>query len=65
MKSIHQFLKDECGIEMPLTGTINGEWFAKNRLPMIVECECCGSTMALPSAFVDDNGYTYCEQCAN
>lgn len=43
---------------------INGEWFAERGLPMIVECTCCGSTMVLPSAYVDDEDYTYCKECA-
>ena len=45
-------------------GTINGGWFAEHDLPMIVSCTCCGMTMALPSAYVDEDGYTYCSGCA-
>jgi hypothetical protein len=50
-------------IEMP-QGEINGKWFADNGLPMIVECACCGMTMALPSAMIDEEGRIFCSQCA-
>ena len=33
-------------------------------LPMIVSCSCCETTMVLPSAMVDDDGYIYCGSCA-
>jgi hypothetical protein len=33
-------------------------------LPMVVSCTCCGMTMALPSAMVDDDGTIYCSSCA-
>ena len=32
-------------------------------LPMIVRCTCCETTMALPNAYIDDEGYTYCTNC--
>ena len=63
MKTVRQFLLDEIGLEMP-EDNINGAWFVEHDLPMIVECECCGMTMALPSAMVDDEGYTFCASCA-
>lgn len=61
MKTMREWLKENLGIEMP-EGNINGSWFAENNLPMIVECSCCGMTMALPSAYVE-NGYIYCGNC--
>lgn len=30
---------------------------------MIVHCTCCETTMALPHAYIDDEGYTYCTNC--
>ena len=63
MKTAEQYLKDEMNIEMP-KGEINGKWFAENGLPMIVECTCCGMTMALPSAMIDKEGRIFCSQCA-
>ncbi len=63
MKTAEQYLKDEMNIEMP-KGEINGKWFAENGLPMIVECTCCGMTMALPSAMIDEEGRIFCSQCA-
>ena len=63
MKTIEQYLKEKRGIEMP-KGEINGTWFAENGLPMVVSCTCCGMTMALPSALIDDEGYIYCASCA-
>ena len=63
MKTVEQYLKETRGIEMP-KGEINGTWFAENGLPMVVSCTCCGMTMALPSALIDDEGYIYCGSCA-
>lgn len=53
----------ENGIKLPETTTINGQWFVDNGLPMIVECTCCGSTMALPSAYLDKDNRIYCGSC--
>lgn len=44
-------------------GAISGNWFAERGLPIIVRCTCCGSTMALPTAYVDENLMTYCSSC--
>ena len=59
-----QYIHETMGLTMP-TGQIDGEWFLKNDLPMVVECRLCGSTMLLPSAMVDDDGYTYCTHCVD
>lgn len=58
-KSIEEYLE----IEFP-KGQISGSWFAEHKLPMVVSCTCCGMTMALPSARVDEDGYIYCRSCA-
>ena len=41
-----------------------GDWFSKHGYPMVVRCACCEMTMAIPSAWIDDEGYTYCSDCA-
>ena len=51
------------GIEIP-KGNISGEWFSKHGYPMVVRCSCCEMTMAIPSAYIDEEGYTYCSDCA-
>lgn len=43
---------------------ISAGWFADHGLPMIVHCTCCETTMALPSAWVDDDDCVYCRDCA-
>ena len=53
----------ENNIEFPETDIINGQWFVDNGLPMIVKCTCCGSTMVLPSAYLDEDDYIYCSSC--
>ncbi len=63
MRTAETYLKEKMNIEMP-QGEINGKWFAENGLPMIVECTCCGMTMALPSAMIDEEGQIFCSQCA-
>ena len=63
MTTIRNYLALRMGIGMP-SGEISAEWFAKHSLPMIVSCSCCQMTMALPSAWIDENGYLYCDDCA-
>ena len=63
MRTAETYIFEEMGVEMP-KDNIPGSWFAENALPMIVECACCGMTMALPSAMIDDDGYCYCSSCA-
>jgi hypothetical protein len=46
-------------------GNISGEWFVEHNLPMIVECRCCTTTMALPNAMIDEEGYLYCTSCVD
>ena len=64
MKSFADYIKTNWGVEVP-KGTISGAWFAENKIPMVVACTCCGMTMASPSAWIDDEGYTYCGTCTN
>lgn len=63
MKSFSDYIAKKWNLEMP-KGNISGAWFVKNGIPMIVRCSCCDMTMASPSAWVDDEGYTYCSDCA-
>ena len=63
MRTAKRFIKEEFDIEMP-QGDISGQWFAENRLPMIVRCCCCDTSMALPSAMLDDEGNVFCSSCA-
>ena len=63
MKKFADWFESNSGEKMP-SGTINGSWFAKRGLPMIVECCCCCSTMSLPSAYIDEDDYIYCPTCA-
>ena len=62
MKTFTKWLKENYNEEMP-KGDVNAEWFVKRDLPMIVHCSCCEMTMALPNAYIDDKGYTYCSNC--
>lgn len=63
MRSAEQWLWEEMGIEMP-HGDISGSWFAEHNLPLIVECCCCQTTMALPTAVIDREGNIFCPSCA-
>lgn len=63
MVSFEQYIRENRGIEMP-KGNISGAWFAEHHIPMVVRCCCCEMTMASPSAWIDDKGYTYCSDCA-
>lgn len=64
MISFSEYVKKELNVEMP-NGNISGSWFYDNGIPMIVRCCCCDMTMASPSAWIDDEGYTYCADCAD
>ena len=63
MRTAERYIFEEMGVEMP-KDNIPGSWFAENALPMIVECACCGMTMALPSAMIVDDGSCFCSSCA-
>ena len=63
MKSFKEYAESHGYEKMP-EGNVPAIWFKRNFLPMIVRCYCCEMTMALPSAWVDDKGYTYCSDCA-
>lgn len=62
MKTLKDYLLDEMSIKMP-EGTIPSEWFRKHNLPIVAECVCCKSTIALPTALIDNDGYIYCRLC--
>lgn len=64
MKSFFEWYKETSGGHEVPKGEINGEWFTERGLPMIVECTCCGATLALPAAYIDDDNYTFCSTCA-
>ena len=61
--SVVEYLKNK-GVEIP-KGSIPMAWFDKNDLPVIVECTCCGMTMCSLNAYLDDEMFTYCSNCAN
>ena len=63
MKSFKEYVEENFNIKMP-EGNISGEWCMKSSLPMGVKCTCCEMTMASPTAWVDDEGYTFCGECA-
>ena len=64
MKSFKEYIEQKWNVKVP-EGNISGEWFQKNSIPMVVRCSCCDMTMASPSAWVDEDGYTFCGSCAN
>ena len=64
MVSFRDYIKQRWDLQMP-EGEISGAWFSDNSIPMVVRCSCCDMTMASPSAWIDDEGYTYCGTCAD
>lgn len=62
MKSFFDYVRER-GIDIP-EKEIPGNWFSKHGYPMVVRCSCCEMTMAIPSAWIDEEGYTYCSDCA-
>lgn len=63
MKTFKDYIKDSYNLTMP-EPMVSGDWFAENGFPMVVACTCCGMTMALPSAMIDNDGHCYCSNCA-
>lgn len=55
---------DERYDDVPHDEIIPGSWFAKHGLPMVVRCACCEMIMPLPCAWIDEDGYTLCDDCA-
>ena len=64
MMSFKDYVYQHFNLTMP-EGSIPSAWFSENHIPMVVACCCCGMTMASPSAWIDDEGYTYCGECAD
>lgn len=64
MKIFSKYWKETTGEDLP-KNKIPVSWFSLRRLPMIVACTCCGSTMCLVSAFIDDDEYCYCSDCGS
>lgn len=65
MKIFKEWYKDVSGIEPDYeTAKDRLSWCEERDLPMIVSCTCCGSTMIVFSAFVDEEDYIYCPSCA-
>lgn len=54
MKAFKEWYKEVSGKEISNTTLHNGNWFAAEGLPMVVSCTCCGSTLLLPGAYLDD-----------
>ena len=68
MLTFAQYVEKRTGEKMP-EGEIPGSWFATHGYPMIVRCAVCDMTMVIasamiPSAYIDDDGYVYCSDCA-
>ena len=63
MKTFYEYVRDR-GIDIP-ENNIPGSWFQEHGYPMVVRCACCEMTMAIPSALIDEEGYTFCANCAS
>ena len=64
MRTARDYLLEEMGIELPNKTLVSAEWFTENNLPLVVSCSCCGGTLLLPSAMIDENGTIFCQSCA-
>ena len=63
MKTFKKWLEDNYNEKLP-EGHVPFEWFVARRLPPIVSCTCCNSTMLLPNSIVAEDGHLYCSSCA-
>ena len=64
MKKFKDWYKEVSGKEFLSAALHNGNWYMEQGFPMVVSCTCCESTLLLPSAYLDDEGYIYCPSCA-
>ena len=65
MKTFKEWYRDVSGIEPDYKNTENKLlWLKETYLPMTVSCTCCGGTMIIFNAFVDDENHVYCSSCA-
>lgn len=64
MKNFFDWFKENYPNEEIPEKTINGTWFAKHCLPMVVACTCCTTTMCLINAMIDEDGQVFCHNCA-
>ena len=63
MISFREYVETKLNTKMP-DGDIPGSWFYELGLPVVVRCSCCEMSMAIPSAWLDEEGYVYCRECA-
>ena len=63
MKTFKDYVEKRFNVKMP-EGNIPGNWFTENNLPMVVKCSCCEMSMASPCAWIDNDGYVFCTECA-
>lgn len=63
MITFAEYVEKKTGEKMP-EGNIPGSWFSEHGWPLVVRCSCCEMTMAIPSAYIDDDGYVFCSDCA-
>ena len=63
VKTFKQWFEDQGDEKLP-ENEISGEWFHTHRLPMIVSCCECGTTMALPFAYITEEDCCLCDCCA-
>ena len=65
MKTFKQWFEASFPNETIPEKVIPGDWFAKHGLPMVVACTCCTTTMALPSALIDEDDQVFCSDCGS
>lgn len=65
MKKFKDWYKGVTGVEPDYeTAQDKISWCMKRDLPVITSCIHCERTLVIFSAFMDDEGYTYCRSCA-
>ena len=65
MKTFKEWYRDVSGIEPDYETTENKLlWLKETYLPMTVSCTCCGGTVTIFNAFVDDENRVCCPSCA-
>lgn len=62
MLNFKEWANKEIGEEVPKHNI--GDYIICHGLPMVVSCTCCGSTIALPSAWINENDEIFCSACA-
>lgn len=64
MQTFKEWFEEKHKKEVP-EGSIPMTWFDEHKIPMVVACACCDTTMTITSAHIDEENFVYCSTCVS